>query len=360
MAKAWFDAGWPYAARDLEGPGARFVISPYVTTAALQLGLKAGDRLLLQGTAQNFLHNASKLEVVEGLMRLGVEVRREARVHAKVYMRHFDGGAVGWLGSANLTQNGRSAGSQVEAMSGPFWLDRDFLEQTENLWDVAQPLDICQVELEVQELEQKLLDGPPEDAVRALVAVHVTFNAGLGRCTLRPRWLGITARGDNWRGVTFPTVPYLRPEAVGKYRLWKQQALDELVSGGGYSLGDGIYLFRTSQKNQVEVLLTQLRQHLLNEAGKEFEDTSALRAEFKHRFNEVLLEFANKKNLELVDENRQMGREEAFGQFDEYMSNKPFELSFSFFVPLLGGQDEALVQAIKQLQAQPYQSSLPL
>jgi len=247
MAKAWFDRGWPSAVRDLEGVGERFIISPYVTKAALDLDLKAGDRLLFQGTARSFLNTSSNITVIEELLQCGVEVRRQAQVHAKVYMREFEGGAVGWLGSANLTHNGRSAGSQVEAMSGPFWLDDEFRSRAQKLWMDAEPFDLPQVRREMWQLEQTLLStGLPEDAMQALLAVHVTFNAGLGRCTLRAKWLGIDVLGDSWKGVTFPSVPYLQLDAVSKYRGWKNQVLEDIVKNGGHPLGDGIYLIRAS------------------------------------------------------------------------------------------------------------------
>jgi hypothetical protein len=359
MAKAWFDKGWPSAVSDLEGVGERFVISPYVTKAALELNLKVGDRLLLQGTARSFLNTSSNITIIEELVRRGVEVRRQPRVHAKVYMREFKGGAVGWLGSANLTHNGRSDGSQIEAMSGPFWLDDEFRSRVQQLWVGADPFDIQQVRDEICELERTMmLSGIPEHAMQAFVAVHVTFKAGLGQCTLHSRWLGITTASGSWKGVTFPAVPFLRPEIVSKYRAWKEQAMAKLVKDSGYPLSDGLYLFRASTKSYVEAYLSDLRRLLASEASAQFSDVSALRDDFSRRFNEVLEEFAGRKSFKLLAGQRSKGLSEALVQFDKYIKDKPFELSFSFFVPLLSEEDPKLKKAVEKLSSQTFQSFL--
>ena len=127
LPTAHFDTGWPVAVADLSGEGGRVFVSPWVTAEALELGFRGGDKLLLRGSPWDFVQGASDLATLERLINTGVSVRVNARVHAKVYLRLTDGGAVGWLGSANLTHNG--SGANIEAMAGPFLLARAFVEE---------------------------------------------------------------------------------------------------------------------------------------------------------------------------------------------------------------------------------------
>jgi hypothetical protein len=196
------------------------------------------------------------------------------------------------------------------------------------------------------------------DTESRVLAVRIKFRAGLGRCTLRAKWLNIKRNSESWKGVTFPTVPYLLPQLVEPYRSEVRSALDDLVENGARTIGDGIYLVRDTLKPDVERRMHYLRNHLLKRAQREVGDLAGLRNDFEKRFLEVLQEFANKEKLDLPSGGQEQACAAALKQFDEYMKGSPFDLQYAFFLPLPGGYDEELSKAVDELQTQSVQVSL--
>lgn len=281
-----------------------------------------------------------------------VEIRKHPRIHAKVYMREVAGGAVGWLGSSNLTGAGRSEGGNIEAMAGPLWLTPEFIAEVENLWQNAEIFSIDRMQEEIRQLP------PDSEEGGRILAVRVKFRAGLGRCTLRADWLNIKRDSASWEGVTFPTVPYLLPHLVQPYRAQVRSALLDLVNDGARSIGDGIFLFRDIQKPSIDLRLSHLRVKLLKQAKQELGPLKDLQADFKKRFLEVLQQFANKANLALSGNVQKHACEAGLEQFNKYMKSRPFNLEYAFFRHISGGKDESLKKAVSELEAQGVQASM--
>ena len=73
-----------------------------------------------------------------------------------------------------------------------------------------------------------------------VLAVKLKFRSGLGRFTLHDKWLNIK-RNKEWEGVTFPTVPFLKPELSANFDSTKDAFIKNIEDVGAKSMGEGVY-----------------------------------------------------------------------------------------------------------------------
>lgn len=190
--------GWRTVLPSLEGPGRRWLVTPWLTTHSTDLRgiVQKGDRLLIRGAPEDFLSGRSDLQAIGYLIEWGVEVKRLPTLHAKVYAREENGGGVLWLGSANLSnlgEEGTPHSKQVEAMSGPHPLTQVALTQLEYLWANARPFsvedthrDVERMVREREQLQQLLMS----QAELGVLALRLSFRVLGGQFTIPPNWLG--------------------------------------------------------------------------------------------------------------------------------------------------------------------------
>ncbi|MDX2005197.1 MAG: hypothetical protein SFU83_07955 [Meiothermus sp.] len=107
--------GWKVVLPLLGLEGRRWVVSPWVRGAAVELPLGPGDRLLIRGDPADF-GAATDPEVLDHFLARGVEVRCARDLHAKLYLVETAAGPFGWVGSANATTGGERL--NIELMAG--------------------------------------------------------------------------------------------------------------------------------------------------------------------------------------------------------------------------------------------------
>ena len=358
--------GWRAVLDDLDGPGRRWLVTPWLTTREADLvGLvQAGDRLLIRGSAEDFLTGKSKLEAVQVFQEWGVEVRRIPSLHAKVYVRESEGHGHLWLGSANLSGRGEHGTgrrySSLEAMSGPHPLTGKARSELELLWAGSKPFSVgdLQRELErlVQEREkfQELLLG---NADLGVLALRLSFRLLGGQFTISPEWLGHASDAVQKDRVKYPSVEFIDPETslASRFRAFMQaekRKLNHLLEDvPGTS---GLYVLRVEHKPSVTSFLsaleTQARQRFERELRQECDH---LRADFTQRFQNAFERFLTESRKGLALKKEQAAQQAALA-FDEYLDRDPFKVSAQFFIPLVEPDDTGgpLTLAMQQVREQ--------
>ncbi len=357
-------SGWQTALADLEGPGSRWLVSPWVNSGDTDLqGLlnlvRPGDRLLLRGRPEDFLNRMSSFGAVQQFLDRRVEVRRCSHLHAKVYARETPGGGVVWLGSANLTRRGRQGDTgghgNYEAMSGPHPLTSSGLHRLHALWDRSEPFDRPATEGEVIRLQEdrEVYASLLAEQALSTLTLQVGFKLLNGQLTLSPRWLGM----PNLPGVSYPAVKFIASDADLARRLRRlkhraQRGLETLAVPVDGS--PGLYVLPVANRNGIERGLRSLQRQAQHELGPQLEAQGPhLEAKFLERFEAAFLEFARAHRAQarplpdLLTDARQ-----AFGA---YVRQDPFALAVQFGVPLpnLHDPDDPLAQSVVQARNLP-------
>lgn len=357
--------GWRAAVRDLEGPGRRWLVTPWLTTRDADLlgSVQKGDRLLIRGHAQDFLTGMSDLDAVQAFMEWGVEVQRLPNLHAKVYAREYeDKGGVLWLGSANLSNTGENGGprsKQIEAMSGPHPLTPNAQLTLENLWNASKLFSPSDIQRELARLVQEretshalLLD----QAEPGVVALRLSFRLLGGQFTIPPDWLGHGSEEAQKNGANYPSVDYIASDTslATRFRKFfnaeKRSLGTQLEDVPGFA---GLSVLRTEDMPGVKLFLSNLE----SRARERFEqdlrhERQYLLEDFKQRFERAFAPFLTEEKRHLAKTARQAALD-ATEVLDGYLDRDPFRITAQFFVPLKNAEDpsDGLVQAIAQLRA---------
>lgn len=356
--------GWRVALGDLRGPGRRWLVSPWFTTKdmALRECVQKGDRLLLRGSAEDFLHGKSRLDAIQALQEWGVDVRRVPHLHAKVYAREHEGAGVVWLGSANLSQRGEDGGQhsgQVEAMSGPHPLTPRTLTELEYLWANSRPFSVSDIQYELDRLVQareEFREQFLQHADLGILALRLSFRLLGGQFTIPPHWLGHGSQQAQKDGVRYPSVEFIDPDnsLASRFRAFiraeKRKLGDVLEDVPGMS---GVYLLRTQDQPGVTVFLSQLEAQARQRFEKELEAERAhLRQDFIERFERAFERFLSERSRPRAV-TPQVAAQQAAQALDEYLSRDAFRISAQFFLPLRDADDpySGLAQAMSQVQA---------
>ena len=225
--------GWRAVLSDLEGPGRRWLVTPWLTTHhADLLGIvNSGDRLIIRGLADDFLTGKSKLESIQEFQNWGVEVRRMPALHAKVYAREHDSQGFLWLGSANLSGRGEYGNgrrhSSLEAMSGPHPLTAKARSELESLWADSKPFSAGDIQRELEQLtkdREKLTELLLSHTDLSVLALRLSFRLLGGQLTISPDWLGHANELVQKDRVKYPSVEFIDPETnlASRFRTFMQ------------------------------------------------------------------------------------------------------------------------------------------
>ncbi|MBB5235525.1 hypothetical protein [Deinococcus budaensis] len=357
-------SGWQTALADLEGPGRRWLVSPWVNSGDTDLqGLlnlvRPGDRLLLRGRPEDFLHRMSSFGAVEQFLARQVEVQRFSHLHAKVYAREEPGGGVVWLGSANLTRRGRQGDTRAhgnyEAMSGPHLLTPTGLGQLQALWARSVPFDRAAIEGQVGRLREEREEYATLLGEQALttLTLQVGFKLLNGQLTLSPKWLGMPPLP----GVTYPAVKFVTGDVDLARRLRRlkhraQRGLRPLAVPVDGS--PGLHVLPVTNRDAVERGLRSLQRQAQDELGPQLDaQRPGLKARFLERFEAAFLEFTRAHRAQA----RPLAEllVEASEAFDAYIGQDPFALAVRFGVPLPNLHDpyDPLAQSVIQAHTLP-------
>lgn len=357
--------GWRAAVPDLDGPGRRWLFSPWLTTRHADLlgSVQRGDRLLIRGCAEDFLRGLSDVSAVKAYLEWGVEVRRMPTLHAKVYAREYNQQGVLWLGSANLSNRGEAGtahSKQVEAMSGPHPLTQKALSTLEYLWQNSKPFDLGDLQREIDHLaeeRQKLAEMLISHSQPGVLAVRLSFRLLTGQYSMTPESLGHASSQAQANRVKYPSVEYVDPDVsqlaqqFQRFLRTERRKLNQLLEDvPGVR---GLYVLRLEDMELVKGFLGEVEA----QARLRFEQQLAterphLRENFGHRFREAFQQFLSEKNRPLAS-TPEKATIDAQAAFDDYMGRDPFRISAQFFIPLVNQDDpdDGLVQAMQQVRA---------
>lgn len=355
--------GWRAVVQDMEGPGRRWLFTPWLTTRHADLlgSVQKGDRLLVRGHAEDFLKGMSSLDAVQAFIEWGVEVRRMPNLHAKVYAREHDGGLL-WLGSANLSNLGEDGGAhsrQVEAMSGPHPLAPTTLTKLEYLWSNGKPFSPSDVQHELTRLVQEqetfrtlLLD----QAELGVLALRLSFKLLGGQFTIPPDWLGHGNEQAQRDRVRYPSVEFIDPDTslATRFRKFinaeKRKLDDRIEDVPGVS---GLYVLWAEDMLSIRTFLSDMERQARQKFEQELhQEREHLRADFTKRFESAFQRFLSEKTSYMAKTPAQAAKLAAEA-FDDHIGRDPFRISAQFFIPLKDSDDphSGLSQAMAQVRA---------
>lgn len=361
--QAHIKAGWKAALQDLEGPGTRYLISPFLTSdhASLLRIVKPGDKVVIRGLPKDFLSKVVSMGALRELEMRGAQIRTLKTLHAKLYSRaetHSSG--VLWLGSANLThrgENGTGYGGNLEAMSGPHALTPELVTELEMIWQAATPLDAAALQVDIDLLAEDRSVVHDLTHHLGVLAVKIRFQLLGGDYTIKPSWLGINSQQDHWPEVDFPKLPYVSSQNslyktiaadVRKVReSLKHNFLVEVKEAFS-----SMYVLHARHRPVLEQFLSDTENRMVQTYQHQFsEKLGELRRDFEKRFSDTYQEFARNRptaaRLEHV-------LPTALQDFDQFQYRKQIRLKYEFFIPLPDLSDESseLTRAVNRLLGQ--------
>jgi hypothetical protein len=345
----FLNAGWPKSMPTMDGPGRRWWVTAFLTSAADYVGVRPGDRVLIRGRPEDFLSGASSLDVVEQLVAQGHDVRRSEPLHAKMYLRESDNGsAIGWIGSANLTHAGRSNArwnSNYEVMAGPLPFSRKVIAELKALWSSAVAVDAAYLE----RVRQAMGHGPDWTGVGGFLVVHLDVRTPAGAFKIPLRWF---VDWSAWNGVV-TSVRYLTTPATTQQGL---AGVRKAVTAGfakwfGERTGArGEFVIESRDQVLVEAALKEARRlvdKLLPIHATE--DLDAALTDFVGRAMVVVRTQATSRRLKVADEEIARELSEAF---QRHVAAKPSQVAYTILAPV-SEPEGALAEAIVRLRTRP-------
>jgi len=345
------DAGWPRVLGTMQGPGQRWWVSAYVTSAAELAPIRAGDNVLMQGEMRDFLRGASSVDAVENLLAMGIEIRRRPGLHAKMYARELDRGlAQVWVGSANLTHPGRSDGrwnANYEVMAGPLEMGPREVAELHALWATAARVDAKFLE----DVRQAMREAPETGVSRYgnVLVVYIDLRLQSGAFTIPPSWFVDWA---GWDGVA-TSVRYLTVETPF-IRDW-QAVRTAVLRGFGRWFGErtgarGEFVIEADDLAVVNTALSESRRFVgeISPLGDSEELDRALTA-FIGRAMVVVRTQAKSRRLA---EEENVIEQHLSDAFLKYVSAKSSRMAFTVLAPVSPPEGE-LLAAVRRLKSRP-------
>ncbi|AWN24258.1 hypothetical protein DKM44_14330 [Deinococcus irradiatisoli] len=319
-----------------------WLISPYITVTPRDLEGVANlanftdVKVLTTADPVDFARGSSNLDVLRDMVERGAKVRAHDRLHAKVYLRRQGNAAVGWLGSANLTNQARHTNQEV--MSGTQVLDKTFLQKLDRLWTEARRLDLNALSLLEERVAEERIKQQAEKAVLSdIVVLSIEERKAGKQFNIEHSLLKLGIDQDTARNIRVPAVSFIDAQYRDTLQKWRKQQMALLTRGKPplmVRLPGGNMLYACVRRNLPDIegtlnnldcrgrdQIAELRQgsrDLLKE--KFFSHMDAWRRTYG---NQVEQKIVHALFLKASDE------------FDRYLASEVFGVDFTTLVPLM-------------------------
>jgi hypothetical protein len=323
--------GWAPAMRHLATcPGTLWIISPFITTTP-PADLIQGARVLTTLDPVHFARGASKVSALADLLQGGAEVRILPRLHAKVYLRMHASQAVGFSGSANLTQKGERHNHEI--MTGPEVFSIPFIRDLTGHWSSAPRLTLDQLaeaEAQAARLRENLLTR--EQLETDVVVIIIDTQMLRGSFELTESKVGIPAP-QRTPGLRPARVDFVkardRKRGVERLKAGLKQ-LQGGPSGHAVSLGGMSFAVPIADRDRFQDGIEALH-HDLRAEMKRLADQHA--AEWKEDFLGRLRQAAQ-RYVKADPERIELVLSDAGSRFDLYLSRLDVGLNYGTYLPL--------------------------
>ncbi|MFW8627388.1 phospholipase D family protein [Deinococcus sp. ME38] len=324
--------GWGAGLSLLEQrPGTLWVVSPFIT-ASLPAHLVSGARVLTTLDPVDLARGSSQATALAALMDGGAEVRTLPDLHAKVYLRMHASQAVGFSGSANLTQRGNHR--NLEAMTGPEEFSIPFIRDLMGHWSRATPLTQARL-LEAQARGERLRENflTQEMIESDVVVIMVDSRMLRGMFELTESKVGIPI-ADRTPGLRPARVEFVtaraRKTGLDQLRIGLQQ-LQDGQAGRAVKLSGGLaYAVPIADRDHFQDRIERLHHELRDTmAALVAANASAWKEDFMGRLRQAASTYL-KADPERVDHVVQ----EAGARFDQYLAQLDVGLSYGTYLPL--------------------------
>lgn len=319
-----------------------WLVSPYITVTprdlegVAHLANFSDVKVLTTADAGDFARGSSNLDVLRGMVERGAEVRAHNRLHAKVYLRRRGDAAVGWLGSANLTNQARHTNQEV--MSGTQVLDRTFLQKLDQLWREARSLDLDALSALEHQVAAERIKRQAERAVLSdIVVLSIEERKAGKQFNIQHSLLKLGIDQETARNIRSPAVSFIDAQYRDTLQQWRQSQLALLTRGKPpliVRLPGGNTLYACARRNLPDVERT------LNDLDRRGRDQIAelrqgsrdlLKEKFISHLDTWRQAYGNKVEQKTVHAMFLKASEE----FDRYLASEVFGVDFTPLMPLM-------------------------
>lgn len=319
-----------------------WLISPYITVTpsklegVAHLASFSGMKVLTTADVGDFARGSSNLDVLRGMVERGAEVRAHDRLHAKVYLRRQSSAAVGWLGSANLTNQARHTNQEV--MSGPLVLDSAFLQKLDRLWSEARRLDPEALSvLEQQVAEERVRQQAAKAVLSDIVVLSIEERKAGKQFNIEHSLLKLGIDQETARNIKAPAVSFIDAQYRDALQKWRQGQLALLTRGKPplmVRLPGGNTLYACARRNLPDVERT------LNDLDRQGRDRVAelrqgSRDLLKERFFSHMDAWRQAYGSRVEQKTVHALFLRASEEFDRYLASEVFGVDFTPLVPLM-------------------------
>ncbi len=336
-------SSWDNAIEQLQShTGDWWLVSPYITVTPDTLDGHApgGDlsnvKILTTADPADFVRGSSSLDVLRSMVERGADIRAHDRLHAKAYLRRQGNVAVGWLGSANLTDRARQTNHEV--MSGPLVLDRTFLQQLDHLWTNAQKVDAAALRrLDRQVADERARQQPTGATLPDVLVLSIEERKAGKQFDIAHTLLKLGIDESTARNIRTQAVSFIDADYRDKLQAWRKEQLDRLTRGKPplmVRLAGGNTLYACVKRNLPDVERT-LRE--LDAEGRTMIDglRGGAHDDLKVRFISHLHVW-QKTYGGLVDQKTVAELFlRAYDEFDRYLASDVFGVDFNLLVPVM-------------------------
>ncbi|MFC3833951.1 MULTISPECIES: phospholipase D family protein [Deinococcus] len=334
---------WDKAIGQLQNyDGDCWLVSPYITVAPTALEGIAGlatftsVKVLTTADPQDFARSSSNLGVLQDMAGRGADVRARNRLHAKLYLRRQGNAAVGWLGSANLTDRARHTNQEV--MSGPQVLDKAFLQKLDRLWDDAKRLtpEILK-QLERQVVEEQANIQAQKAMLADVVVLSIEDRKAGKQFDIKHSLLKLGIDKEMARNIRTPAVSFIDAEYRDQLQDWRQEQIDRLTRGKPplmVRLPGGNTLYACVRRNLPDV---QNSLYTLDQQGAARLNQlhAGSRNDLKKKFISHLDVWRKACGAQIDKKIVAEVFVKAYEEFDKYIATDAFGVDFTLLVPVM-------------------------
>lgn len=336
-------SSWDKAIEQLQHhEGDWWLVSPYITVTPSALEGVAGlasfkdVKVLTTADIQDFARGSSNLDVLRDMVSRGADVRAHDRLHAKVYLRRQGHSAVGWLGSANLTDRARHTNQEV--MSGAQVLDRTFIQKLDRLWKDATHLKVEVLDdIARQVTEEKARIQAERSVLTDVVVLSIEERKAGKQFDIKHSLLKLGIDKEMARNIRTQAVSFIDAEYRDELQDWRRKQLDRLTRGKPplmVRLAGGNTLYACARRNLPDIQSTL---HTLDQQGAARLDElrSGSKEELKKKFISHLHTWQKTYGAQVDKKIVAELFVRAYSEFDKYIETDAFGVDFTLLVPLM-------------------------